>query len=298
MRTTLALRLLGSLVLCVTLLACRVREQIVPTPVAVVEAPTNRPALQTREWIVDDLSREAIVAMPNASLVTNDGSPLLFVFHGRGGTARQIRRAYDIEAVWPEAIVVYAQGLKTPGRVMDKEGKKYGWQTTVGWVEDRDLKFFDAMLASMVQDAHADARRVYATGHSNGGGFSYLLWSQRQSVLAAIAPSAASSNAAELTGTLPIMHVAGRKDPLVKFSWQEATTNAVRVRNQCETTSTPVGEHGALYASSVGAPVLLWITDGTHTFDKSCVGPMVTFLKAQRRTAAVVEAPSSNPAKP
>src|SRR5437879_3135930 len=100
-------------------------------------------------------------------------------------------RMFAYHTVWPEAVVVYPRGLNTPGRLTDPEGKKPGWQFAVGDHGDHDLKLFDAMLASLQQDYHTDGKRIYATGHSNGGGFTYLLWAARSDRFAAFAPSGA-----------------------------------------------------------------------------------------------------------
>ena len=91
------------------------------------------------------------------------------------------------------------QGLNTPGALTDTEGKKPGWQKTFGDQDDRDLKFFDAVLATLKKDYKVDEKRIYATGHSNGGGFTYLLWAARGEVFAAVAPCAAAA----LIGTIP-----------------------------------------------------------------------------------------------
>ena len=96
---------------------------------------------------------------------------------------------------WPEAIVVYMQGLNTPGTLTDPQGKLPGWQKTFGDQGDRDLKFFDAVLATLKKDYKVDEKRIYATGHSNGGGFTYLLWAARGDVFAAVAPCAAAARA-------------------------------------------------------------------------------------------------------
>jgi hypothetical protein len=81
----------------------------------------------------------------------------------------------------------------------------------------------------------------------------------------------------------------------VKFALHEATMKAARERNPCADEGTSVGAHGRLSASSVNAPVLLWITDGTHAFDKSCVKPMVDFFNAPSRP---VPTPAPAPALP
>jgi poly(3-hydroxybutyrate) depolymerase len=41
------------------------------------------------------------------------------------------------------------------------------------------------------KDYKTDAKRIYATGHSNGGEFTYLLWHARGKEFAAFAPSGA-----------------------------------------------------------------------------------------------------------
>ena len=52
--------------------------------------------------------------------------------------------------------MVYPQGLNTPGKLTDPEGKKPGWQHGPGAEGDRDLKFFDAMLAEVRGDYKVD----------------------------------------------------------------------------------------------------------------------------------------------
>ena len=107
---------------------------------AVVQA--QEPALRT--WEVDGVQREALVYAPSKK---SDGkAPLVST---GGGTARHAGRTHHFHETWPEAIVVYMQGLNTPGKLTDPEGKKSGWQSGPGDQRDRDLKFFDAVLASM-----------------------------------------------------------------------------------------------------------------------------------------------------
>ena len=50
-------------------------------------------------------------------------------------------RGMGFQNFWPEAIVVYPQGLPTPGLIMDEKGEKPGWQREPGKQQDRDLKF-------------------------------------------------------------------------------------------------------------------------------------------------------------
>jgi polyhydroxybutyrate depolymerase len=122
-------------------------------------------------------------------------------------------------------------------------------------------------------------RRIYSTGHSNGGGFTYLLWASRGDVFAAMAPSAAMARVGQ--GSLkpkPVLHVAGEKDELVKFAWQEQTSAELKKLNQC-------GEGRAcdalctLYPSPLGTPVVTMIHPGTHAFPKAAPAMIVKFFK-------------------
>ena len=130
--------------------------------------------LTRMEWKVDGVAREALVYAP--ATAKTDPSPVVFAFHGHGGTMKYAANKFAYHKHWPEAIVVYMQGLNTPGALTDPEGKLPGWQKTFGDQGDRDLKFFDAVLATLKKDYKVDEKRIYATGHSNGGGFTYLLW--------------------------------------------------------------------------------------------------------------------------
>ncbi|HEY1173565.1 MAG TPA: prolyl oligopeptidase family serine peptidase [Verrucomicrobiae bacterium] len=149
--------------------------------------------LVRREWKVDEVVREALVYVPERAKTNT--APVVFVFHGHAGSMQNTVRTFRIHTLWPEAIVVYPQGLNTPGRLTDPEGKKPGWQHGAGAQGDRDLKFFDAMLTSLKKDYKVDGKRMYSTGHSNGGGFTYLLWATRGEHFAAYAPSAAAASA-------------------------------------------------------------------------------------------------------
>lgn len=190
-------------------------------------------------------------------------------------------RTYHIHTLWPEALVIYPQGLNTPGLLTDPEGKKTGWQGGPGAQGDRDLKFFDAMLASLEATFKVDPKRIYATGHSNGGGFSYLLWATRGEKFAAFGPSAAAARRnRDLLKPKPMIHIAGENDPLVKFEWQRQTMDDVRKLNQCGEGQSWEDTPGCtLYPSKIGAPVVTFIHPGTHTYPSEAPALIVKFFK-------------------
>jgi polyhydroxybutyrate depolymerase len=236
---------------------------------AAVPQNDSQPAasLVRRTWMVEGDSREALVAVPAAAKTT--ATPLVFVFHGHGGTMRNAARTFALHTHWPESLVVYPQGLNTPGRLTDPEGRRPGWQHATGEQNDRDLKFFDAMLVSLKADYRIDESRIYSTGHSNGGGFTYLLWAARGDVLAAVAPSSAA--AARTIGDLkpkPALHIAGETDPLVKYEWQKLTMDRLRKLNGCDETGSAWESQKwcTVYPSKAGTPVVTLIHPGDHKF--------------------------------
>lgn len=236
-----------------------------------------------REWTVDGVTREALVRLPVAKGETL--APVVFVFHGHGGSMRSASRSQPVHELWPEAIVVFMQGLPTPGRLTDPEGKKPGWQHAAGDQGDRDLKFFDAVLAGLRAEMKVDARRIYSTGHSNGGGFTYLLWGARREVFAAFGPSASAAGGAGLAALkpAPVIHIAGTNDELVKFAWQQQTINALIRINQCDAKGQPAGKNLTLHTSRIAAPVMTYIHPGTHKYPAEATALIVDFFKAHAR---------------
>ncbi len=235
-------------------------------------------------WTVGELTREALVYLPSKK--SDDAAPVVFGFHGHGGSSQNAARSFGFEKLWPEAIVVYMQGIPTPGRLTDPEGKRNGWQSDAGDQGDRDLKFFDAVLATLREKYKVDDRRIYSSGHSNGGGFTYLLWAKRPDVFAAVAPSAASSRRLLELTPKPAMHIAGRNDELVLFSWQELAIAAVKKVNGCSASGTEWAKDCMQYASDKDTPFIAFIHDGTHKYPAEAPPLIVRFFKEHAKVPA------------
>ena len=232
---------------------------------------------ERREWSVDGATREALVYVPPQA--ASKAVPAVFVFHGHGGNMRHAARAFSLHTLWPEALVVYMQGLPTPGRLTDPEGKRAGWQNVPGVQGDRDLKFFDAVMDTLRTTCRIDGKRVYATGHSNGGGFTYLLWAERGYAFDAFAPCAAATTQLAKLVPKPVLHLAGEKDTLVKFVWQQRTIEALRRINGCGGEGRAWGTNATLYASGAGAPVVALIHPGGHELPPEAAPSIVRFFK-------------------
>jgi polyhydroxybutyrate depolymerase len=248
------------------LLGCAARAQI------------SFPAPQS--WTVDGVQRQALVYAPSSATTTP--APVLFVFHGHGGTMREMAH-FNYQAAWPEAIVVYPQALNTPGGRVDPLGKKPGWQGRPGAQGDRDVKFFDAMLAGLRQQYKVDDQRVYVTGFSSGGGFTYTLWAMRGAVIRAVAPGGASApdlpSLVPKLKPMPVFVISGLKDPLIKIDWQVATIAALATLNQCGPGQPWTAPDCVYYPSKTGNAVMSYLHPGGHTFPHDAVPLVVKFFQ-------------------
>jgi len=184
--------------------------------------------------------------------------PVVLAFHGRGDTIRDFQYV-NLHIAWRDAIVVYLQAL-------DREGYP-GWQTERGQDGDRDLKLVDAALAALRRRHAVDDDRIYATGFSNGAGFTYLLWAERPDVFAAYAVVAGRLRpSVRLTQPKPLFAVAGEHDPQISISDQRAAIRA------------------AMAANGDRAPVETWIHSGGHSFPRGTSERIVAFFKDHPRT--------------
>ena len=245
-------------------------------------AQSGARTLTPERWVVDGVERTGLIAAPPAK-VPDSGAPLVLVFHGHGGTSRNISRTLSIHAEWPDAAVIYLQGLPAPSKLatVDPEGKLPGWQNAPGALGDRDVKLVDAVLAWAKQKYKIDPKRIYAAGHSNGGLFCYLLWATRGETFAAFAPASAAFT--EMIATAkprPALILAGDRDALVPFATQQRNiTNILRL-NQCDTTGTPWSGGALIHRSKVGADTVVDVYHGGHPLPPDAAALVARFFQS------------------
>lgn len=234
-------------------------------------AQQQSPRAEILTWKVDGVVRKATVYAPSASS-PGGRAPLVLSFHGRGDTMDNFQHT-DMHQAWPQAIVVYFQGL--PGR----DGLP-GWQVEKGQDNDRDLKLVDTALASVRQSFKVDDTRVYSTGFSNGASFTYLLWAERPSVFTAFAAVAARLRpSVELKAPRPMLHVAGERDPTIPFDVQQRAIEAARRANGANV-QTSCGS-GCTNWRGGAAPVTTWIHPGGHDYPDKTSDRIAQFFRDQ-----------------
>jgi len=240
-----------------------------------------------RTWTVDGVKRTALVRMPVGA---SGQLAVVFGWHGHGGRSTHSAARWGYADIDTTSILVFPQGLPTVSPLVDKEGRMPGWQTSVDSEGGRDIKLFDTILADLKKEQSVDERRIFSMGHSNGAAFSYLLWQARPEVIAAVGSVAGSLRAdTKVASPMPVIHVAGEKDPLVKFAWQKATFAAIRRINGCAEEGKPWAKEGVLeatlYPSTKGAPLVTAIHAGGHEYAKGSTELIVRFFKENPKSA-------------
>ena len=178
------------------------------------------PGRHLASFTVAGVRRTAIVDVP-ADL--SHPVPVVFAFHGHGGTGAWLERTVALRGLWPGAVVVYADGLPGHKGITDPQGLLSGWQTQAGELGNRDIAFYDTLLATLRSKLPVDADRVHLFGHSNGAAFASLLVSMRGATVAAVATVSAQPSAALLAASpaRSMFMVMGQADPIVPYAIQK-----------------------------------------------------------------------------
>lgn len=193
------------------------------TPGCGMDFPPGDAVVQT---MVGAAEREYLLVVPDG-YDPSTPTPLVFAWHGRGGTYDIARLYFGVEqAAGGQAIFVYPQGLPIASM-----GGQTGWDLAPSGI---DVAFFDAMLEETSNNLCIDPERVFTTGHSFGGYMSNALACFRASALRAMGSVAGGPpfGACEDESVAAwITH--GTEDQVVPFSQGEASRDAIVERNGC-----------------------------------------------------------------
>jgi polyhydroxybutyrate depolymerase len=152
-------------------------------------------------------------------------APIVLVFHGGFGTGAGAARLTGFDAVAEKRgfIAVYPDGI----------GRTWNAGLCCGAADRLDLDdagFVSRLLDKLRRQYSIDKRRVFATGISNGGLFSYVLACRLSGRIAAAAPVAATLDSdCSPSKPVSILHVHGLDDENIPFAGGSGPRGAVSV---------------------------------------------------------------------
>lgn len=164
----------------------------------------------------DGLDRQYILYVP-ASYSPGSPAPLVLNFHGYGSNALEQMFYGDFRPIADTAgfLIVHPQGT------LDLFG---GTHWNVGWGASsvNDVGFTIELIDSLSAMYNIDPERIYSTGMSNGGFFSYKLACELSERIAAIASVTGSMNTNQTASCdpehpMPVMEIHGTADGTVQY---------------------------------------------------------------------------------
>jgi polyhydroxybutyrate depolymerase len=147
---------------------------------------------------------------------------VLLAFHGGGGHAANFQSYAELDALADREgfLVVYPNGTgPLPNILLTWNAGDgccgYALQQNVD-----DVGFAVAVIDDLAGRTVLDRRRVYATGHSNGGIMSHRLAAQRPDFVAAIAPVAGSLDLVQFapSRSVPVLQIHSVDDPRALYN--------------------------------------------------------------------------------
>lgn len=246
--------------------------QAAPPP-ACTSAPTLSAGNQTLSIEHDGVDRTFIVHVPS-DLDTAAAVPLVVDMHGltSSATAQASLSGWRQKADEEGFIVVHPQGLNASwngGDLCCGTSQRQG-------VDDEG--FIRAMVADIASRTCIDAKRIYATGLSNGGAMSHLLACNAADLFAASAPVSMGNGTRPCEPSRPISVVMtrGTRDTLVSFNGglfpsAQADFEQWAELNGCQGEPEPVDELCEVFTECEGSvEVKLCALDAGHVlYDNS-----------------------------
>lgn len=187
----------------------RLAKELSPTPESGLQQLTSQGA-----------ERSYYLEVPEDYSPLDQPKPLLFMFHGTGGTYDRFfpgglyaLEGEDLRAkVGNDAIMVFPNALPNQNGVNQ-------------WDRTYDFDYVRDVLDDLRSDLVFDENRVFATGHSSGAGFSHELGCRLGDVFRGVAPSAGALTSDSCIGSVAVMHIQSMNDTVVAPGITQPTRN-------------------------------------------------------------------------
>ena len=241
----------------------------------------NSPS-ELRTLTVDGIERSYRIYIPQD--LGEKPAPVMLALHGGLGFAEETERTTGLNKIADKNhfIAVYPNGI---GGRIGKLKKHRTWNAgdccgrAVRENID-DVKFLKAVINDIIKNDHANRRRIYITGISNGAMMAYRMACEAPELIAAIVPVSGTLalNRCKDAKSVPVLHIHGSADsnvPLrggkgkssiagVKHRSVLDTIKRLRAARNCETPRKKknVETDISTYACQSGAPLQFWLVNG------------------------------------
>jgi len=234
--------------------------------------------------------------------------PLVVSLHGFGGSASIQNTLFDLRPFTTKMqfILIIPDGLKGAG------GLRF-WNATdfccnYSNQEVDDVEYISDVIEGMSDEYSVDPKRIHLFGHSNGGFMSYRMACDRPEKIASLVSFAGVNwndfSKCKGKAPIPVLHIHGTKDFLIKYRGTGKFPGAVKTVNQwashnnCREDKTTTSTFNDLkplnmkvpYLTTTekvwtdcdkGATVKFWsVKDGDHvmTFNKEYLARLLKYL--------------------
>ena len=188
--------------------------------------------LQTKTFFHDNLEREYLIHIPN-NLDLNLKYPIIFNFHGYGGTSDQFMINADMRnlAENENFIVIYPQGSSLFG------SKDSHWNSSKPSADNKsntdDIGFIENLIDYLIETySFMDSSRIYAAGYSNGGFFSYFLAcnSQKFAAIGSVAGTMIDDSYTDCNAQFPtaMINIHGTSDSVVLYNGDNLGSTSIQ----------------------------------------------------------------------
>ena len=164
------------------------------------------------EWVISGGRTRTYALHVPASYDASRPAPLVVAFHGANGS-----RAFGENAGLNRAADRRGFVVVSPDGIGADWALGCGGCTTADRQGVDDLLFFDTLISQVAGQYSIDRRRVYATGFSDGGTFSYRLACQRSQAVSAVAV-VSGLLLCRPQQPLPVLGVHGTADAIIDYT--------------------------------------------------------------------------------